>query len=195
MCIRWGTKYGPEYVRNLADQVRQGTTRNYNFICYTDQPERIDGVEYRRTFNGLKGWYQKIGLFKLGELKRPTLFLDLDVIVTPGSLDKFLDWPHSFGIIKDFMNWSPFNSSVMFIQPNINPDIYNHFTKSPYVHPKGDQGIIGEFLPDAETFPADWCASYKVNQVKEEPEGAIVIFHGDPKPPDCQDEWIRKYWP
>lgn len=194
VCIRWGTKYGHEYVMRLYDQVRAGTTRLHDFICFTDQPERQDGIRYEPCFSGsLQGWYQKLGLFKPGVLTRPTLFLDLDVIVT-GSLEKFLDWPCSFGISEDFI-WQGFNSSVMFITPGTCPELYEHFVRDPYVHRKGDQGIIEEFLPEAKTFPRDWCLSYKADKVKEKPKDAIVIFHGKPNPPDCDDQWIKEFWP
>lgn len=188
ICIRWGTKYSPDYVQKLYDQ-----TRPYKFICYTDQPERIEGVEYRPCFEGLEGWYQKLGLFKSGVIEGKSLFLDLDVIVA-GELDRFFDWPHDFGISKDFI-WQGFNSSVMILTPDVCPAIYDDYIKSPRIHRKGDQGIIEEYLPDAVTFPREWCLSYKVDHVHSRPENAIVVLHGLPNPPDCKDEWIKDFWP
>lgn len=192
-CIRWGTKYSFEYVSRLSDQVRKSTTKLHNFVCFTDQPERQSDIEFRPCFEHLEGWYQKLALFKKGIVTRPTLFLDLDVIIT-GSLDPFLDWPYEFGISEDFI-WSGFNSSVMFLTPDVKPEIYDHYIKAPYQHPKGDQGIVEEFIPDAHTFPRDWTLSYKVDKVKTKPENAhIVIFHGKPNPPECSDIWIKEYW-
>ena len=75
ICIRWGTLYSFEYVERLYHQVCLNLDIPFNFICYTDQPERMDGITFRPCFEDLEGWYQKLGLFRDGEIKRPTLFL------------------------------------------------------------------------------------------------------------------------
>lgn len=187
ICIRWGTKYSHDYVVKLRDQLK-----GYNLICLTDQPERVEGIEYRECFEGLEGWYQKLGLFQKGYIEKRTLFLDLDVIVT-GDISHFFNWPYNFGIAQDFI-WNGFNSSVMIIEPDCKPEIYERYKRNPFIHKKGDQGIIEDVFPDAKTFPRDWCVSYKVDKITKKPHNKIVVFHGKPNPPDCKDEWIGEYW-
>ena len=45
ICMKWGTKYGPEYVNRLASMVRRNTTIPCRFVCMTDDPaaERATG--------------------------------------------------------------------------------------------------------------------------------------------------------
>lgn len=69
-CVRWGDKYGPEYVKRLALGVRRNLRRSrYRFVCFTDDIGAlggISGVEARPL--GLrcadwKGWWLKGFLF------------------------------------------------------------------------------------------------------------------------------------
>jgi len=41
LCMKWGTKYGPEYVNRLYGMVRRHLKGDFRFVCLTD---RSDGV-------------------------------------------------------------------------------------------------------------------------------------------------------
>ena len=41
LCMKWGTKYGPEYVNRLYGMVRRHLRGDFRFVCLTD---RSDGV-------------------------------------------------------------------------------------------------------------------------------------------------------
>ena len=41
-CLKWGDKYGPEYVNNLYKMVSRNITIPYEFICFTDNKQGID---------------------------------------------------------------------------------------------------------------------------------------------------------
>ena len=46
ICLKWGTRYGPEYVNRLYSMVKRHTERDLRFICITDDPSGIEnGVE------------------------------------------------------------------------------------------------------------------------------------------------------
>jgi hypothetical protein len=62
-CVRWGSKYGAEYVTKL----RNACERNilpHGFVCFTDNP--VPGVYCRELPSDLPTWWSKIGLFKPG---------------------------------------------------------------------------------------------------------------------------------
>ncbi|RZI92081.1 MAG: glycosyltransferase, partial [Rubrivivax sp.] len=41
ICMKWGTKYGPEYVNRLYAMVRRHLTGDFRFVCLTDDPAGI----------------------------------------------------------------------------------------------------------------------------------------------------------
>lgn len=103
IAIRWGRKYGPEYLDRLYGMVARHTTGPFTFWCVTDQPEGIRpevrclplpdlGCEMPKNTYGIWGksrlWNRDLGGPGVPGPQGPVLFLDLDVVVT-GSLDAF----------------------------------------------------------------------------------------------------------
>ena len=99
LAIRWGRKYGPEYLNRLYGMVARHTTGPFRFFCLTDDPAGIRpevtclplpdlGCELPRNTKGIWGksrlWRPDIGI------EGPVLFMDLDLVVT-GPLDGFFD--------------------------------------------------------------------------------------------------------
>ena len=41
LCMKWGTKYGPEYVNRLHSMVRRHLTIPHRFVCLTDNREGL----------------------------------------------------------------------------------------------------------------------------------------------------------
>ena len=41
ICMKWGTKYGPEYVDRLYAMVRRNLSGDFRFICLTDDSRGI----------------------------------------------------------------------------------------------------------------------------------------------------------
>jgi len=41
LCMKWGTKYGPEYVDRLYGMVARNLARPFRFVCLTDDPAGI----------------------------------------------------------------------------------------------------------------------------------------------------------
>ncbi|MEN9974481.1 MAG: hypothetical protein RLZZ282_487 [Verrucomicrobiota bacterium] len=111
LCMKWGNRYGAEYVNILRSAVARHLTLAHHFICFTDDaagfdpqiitypiPE-LDMPERKR----LTGW-RKLGLFRDDlPLSGPCLFLDLDIVIT-GRLDDFFCYePDKIPIIH---NWT-----------------------------------------------------------------------------------------
>ena len=138
LTFKWGTRYSSDYVNRLHRGVEAHLSRPHRFVCVTDDPSGLEpGIEAypippkpseMKNLYGYadKGWpfiYIKLMVFKPGfaDLSGPTLFLDIDQVVT-GGLDCFFDYlPGEFCIIRNWVEWrktlfrkAPFcgNSSV-----------------------------------------------------------------------------------
>jgi hypothetical protein len=97
LCMKWGTKYGPEYVNRLYAMVRRHLSGDFRFVCLTDDNTGIRSEVQCLPIPPLdlppgipeRGW-TKLATFSqdLHGLKGTALFLDVDVVIT-GSLDDF----------------------------------------------------------------------------------------------------------
>lgn len=113
ICMKWGTLYGPAYVRALQRGVSRHLRRPHRFVCFTDD---VSGLEREveclplPTLNLPAGQadtrWRKLGVFadKLADLTGSTLFLDLDLVVV-GPLDPFFELatevPGAMPLIRD----------------------------------------------------------------------------------------------
>ncbi len=115
LCMKWGTKYGPEYVNRLYGMVSRHLRGPFRFVCLTDNsmgvnPE-VDCLPLPRMElapGADRGW-PKLSTFKAGlhGLKGTALFLDLDVVIV-GDITPFFEQPGDFLIIKDWKRpWRP----------------------------------------------------------------------------------------
>ena len=109
ICIKWGNKFGAEYVNSLYKMVEKNLTLPHRFVCFTDNSQGfLEGIEVRPlpelNDEGLpeKAW-KKLGLFtdKLADLEGEALFLDLDVVIRD-NIDCFFEKEGEFYIIKDW---------------------------------------------------------------------------------------------
>lgn len=119
LTLKWGTLYSADYVNRIYRAAKKHLHRPFRFVCVTDDPkgldEGVDAVPFPEKPEWLKlnerysSWptiYVKLLVFEKGfaDLEGPTLFLDIDQIIT-GDLDVFFDYkPGKFCIIH---NWMP----------------------------------------------------------------------------------------
>ena len=126
LCLKWGRLYGPEYTNRLYRGVKRHLSRPFRFVCCTDDPTGIDPavecVPLPENPDVLgRAWpniFAKLCFFKPGfaNLEGPTLFLDVDLLVT-GPLDKFFDYrPGDFCIIY---NWIELRKRLLRKVPEI----------------------------------------------------------------------------
>ncbi len=172
-CVKKGDLYGDEYVLRLQRGIaRHMPHKDWEFVCLTDKP--IPGILCQGLTDDLPGYWSKLELFKYSE---PFLQFDLDVVIT-GSLQPLIDWD-GFGIIKDY---------EVGIWDRFNPDMMKSFHG-------GDQHYISHMMPGAKTFPKEWFPSYKADkcQAGVPAEAIACIFHGRPKPHECNG-WVAKTW-
>ena len=123
ICMKWGTKYGPEYVNRLYAMVRRHLTGDFNMVCLTDDSTGIRSEVQCLPIPALdlppgipeRGW-TKLASFTqdLHGLRGTALFLDVDVVIV-GSMDGFFEVPGDFMIIHDYTRpWRITGNSSVF---------------------------------------------------------------------------------
>ena len=218
ICMKWGDKFGPEYVNNLYYMVEKNLTIPHRFVCFTDNAEGLDeGIEARPlpelNDDGLpeKAW-KKLGLFteKLADLEGTALFLDLDIVIRE-NIDEFFKVEGDFLIIKDwdFPNDIIGNSSVFRFEVNKYPHIIPNFYKEGKdirKRYKNEQAFLSHQMYDKgvlKYWDKKWCVSFKRNclrpfplnffQTPKDPtEAKILVFHGRPTPEQAYKGFMGK---
>lgn len=168
VCLKWGTKYGPDYVNRLFHMVSRHLTRPFRFYCLTEHPGGLDaGIVPLplETSPGLTGWWYKLSLFRpdFHGLSGNLLYLDLDVVIT-GNIDFLADLPGDFLIIRDWSRSKMWNSSVMRFRIGAYTRVWDSFrerTAEIVGRYHGDQEWIFACVPEASNWPADRIVSYK----------------------------------
>ena len=181
LCMKWGTKFGPEYVNRLHAMVRRNLSRPLRFVCLTEDEvgfhpdvEVLPLPDVGWT-EGIRehGWW-KVGLFSesLGDLSGPALFLDLDVVVVD-ALDPLFDQPDEVLVPRDYrrlrVRGDTFvgNTSVLRFPVGKYPEVMDEFRRDfPAIrrrvrneqeflsHHFHGRGLLGYW-------PSEWCPSFK----------------------------------
>lgn len=211
ICMKWGTKYGPEFVNRLRSMVRRHLARSHRFVCFTDDGTGLDADIEVKPLPPMdlppgkeRGWL-KLATFNspLADLTGTTLFLDIDVVIVD-SIDCLFDHPGEFCIIHDWNKpWRiTGNSSVYRFEAGAHPEILDYFVKN-IEQVKHEVRNEQEYLTrevhrmgKLTYWPKDWCVSFKYGcmpvfpfnyfKVPTIPQGArVVVFHGLPNPDDA----------
>ncbi len=181
ICVKWGDKYGPEYVNRLKSMMTKHCTRPFKMWCYTDD---FYGIDYDIEIIGipenemLEGWWNKVGIFKRTmPYTGRCLYLDLDTVIQNNIADlidfetRYLCGVYTYwnDISTDgdyrysTLRWKlPFNSSVMTWDAESCYWIWdrfwlehNEFIMKYY----GDDKFLGNEVLDWKTFPKGWIYS------------------------------------
>lgn len=121
VCMKWGTKYGNDYVNRLYNMVSRNMTRPFRFVCYTDNKEGInpavevyDHPPFEAASLQTMGAYRKKTLcradlapFKEGER---FLYLDLDLVIMD-NIDAVFDYKPEADFIICY-NWTRGNGTI-----------------------------------------------------------------------------------
>jgi len=217
VCMKWGTRYGPDYVNRLYGMVRRHTTGDIRFLCLTDDASGIreevacfdcPTIDIPAPYNNL-GW-RKVNLFapKVADLTGDVLFIDLDVVIT-GPLDAFFEHEPDQPFVVMQNPTQPGsrigNTSVYRFRVGASPDVLDKLlADAPAMieQYRNSQTFISRTIGQIAFWPEPWCASFKVKCIPPFPqrlwrpptlpEGArVVIFPGKPDP----DEAAAGTWP
>ncbi|CAD8098711.1 unnamed protein product [Paramecium primaurelia] len=210
ICMKWGTKYGPDYVNKLYNGFKRHCTRQFNFICVTDDPKDLqNGIITRELKKGWTGWWGKATLF-MDYYEYPPgklFFIDLDMIIT-GNVDEIMDYKGAFGILKtdeiacEKQNKNGYNSSIVIWN---NREVFKRIFTELDSNWKNIQKFIVrfDFWLEMIVENADFLQDIYPTQIsdfvfecKEQvPQNTrIVTFPRMPKPDSYPAEWIKEKW-
>lgn len=181
VCIKWGRKFGPEYVNNLYHMVQRNITIPYRFICITDVSEGFDdGVDVlplpdfkeppQKYLDKCLAW-RKICFLgdSYYDIKGKVLFLDLDVLVID-NIDCFFTFSDKFAMPE---NWSQpgrriGQASAFCFEMGQYPDLLGNWEEdaaSVYENYETEQVYIPQYLGEARSvwFPVEWVRSFKAH--------------------------------
>ena len=171
----------------------------------------------------IKTWWSKLWMFnKDFPLQGNILYFDLDVIVFKNIDELFNYNPDKFMIIRDFnrcrvKDWKQSNSSVMRWKPGTMNYLWDEFVQNPsqiMQNNHGDQDwIMRRGHQDINHWPDEWIRSYKwemvgfkntkirkgVKHIFQHPariteQNKVAVFHGEPKPFNCGDDFVVENW-
>jgi len=169
-----------------------------------------------------KGWWNKIELTKPGLFDGWVMYLDLDIVIRSNIdhlvklalTDVYRVWmrddfsyPLSKNHRKDLdpetrkLLGGPgcCNSSVMIWHGNAMFPVWEAWSSRrseilSTLH--GDQNLISQVLwPDKIGFlPETSVQSYKYGKLRGESPSPITVCHGNPKPHEIREPWVREHW-
>ena len=184
VCMKFGNRYGANYVNNLYRGVRRHLSRPFVFYCFTDDRSGLDpGIEVRDYETLLvhesmrRTVYTKYSIMhSLSGLKGPTLFLDIDILLLD-SIDALFDYAgERFCIIRNWYSWwknilrarpDIGNSSVFRFQGGECDHVLERYLRDPsYVDEAfpTEQAFLTDCMRDEKAYwPSEWIQSFKHN--------------------------------
>ena len=189
LCMKWGTKYGPEYVNRLYHMVQRNLTLPFTMVCLTDDARGLDSAIQCHPIPELKlpqglperGW-KKLTTFSpnLYGLKGTALFLDIDIVIID-NIDCFFTQPNTrndeLWIIRDWKKpWRLVgNSSVYRFEIGSIPNLLHYFeTNFAQIRQRfrHEQAFLSWYVREHHQlsyWPQNWCLSYKYDILKKLP--------------------------
>ncbi|GJM03107.1 MAG: hypothetical protein DHS20C08_16080 [Rhodomicrobium sp.] len=216
--IKWGTRYGSDYVNRLYNMVKRNTVNETRFVCFTEDatgvkpgveikplpqiniPDRVSSTPWRK----LCLWQDP-----LEDISGDVLFLDLDLVIT-GNMDDFFSYePGRYAVIHNWTqpNLQIGNTSCFRFRVGKHTHIFDEFVKDPEAilrQYRIEQQYISHKIPDQVFWPKEWCVSFKHNLLPPWPQRfftvpplpddtKLVAFTGKPDPEDAViGKWPEK---
>ena len=205
-CVCIGDKYNTGYVYALKEMVSRNLTLPHTFKCITTH--YLHGINTVNPFVPYQGFWCKMSLFAPTVATGPSIYLDLDVVIT-GNIDYLADYTDTFSAPPNWANsgHGGIQSSVMcwpgnwtFPYDEIRKDWPGTVDSNGYREMRGykfwgDQEYLWCILGDNwEKIPNVGSYKYHVMSSGTIPEWMrICVFHGRPDPHEVSDECLSPY--
>ena len=204
--LRSGGDFDAEWVAKLQAGVKRNLTIPHKFVCLSDVDVPCERIPIEVDW---PGWWPKLLLFKPGLITGPTVFFDLDTVIT-GNIDALAKLTPDFAVLTNFFDPEMIGGGMFwFSGRNVPTEIYTKFAKMPdaYIahHVRnrngtyvGDQGfiydVLGADIPRInDEFPG--IKGYKYHcKNRLPPDAKIVCFAGHPRPSEVDAGWMDTHW-
>ena len=205
-CVRWGNKYGPEYVERL----RRGVTRHMPSV-----PWCFDVFDESRLPAGVAGWWNKLALFAADAFPHGdrVVYFDLDTLIR-GPLDLLVRRTEEIMLLRDPFNPKQNYSSACMLWTAGCADFWDRWNEQnrptdgfKIRKSKGDQAFIQWCIENPRSKEArrlrparlqdvlpGMFRSYKVDCAAGPRDAAVVLFHGKPAMHEVVDAWVTEEW-
>lgn len=206
--VKTGPGYRAEYPNKMLSMLKRHLQAPFKLHCLTDDAADLNPeIAVIRPDVILPGWWNKLYVFSGLMPQGPLLYLDLDQILLndiTGIVEECQKYP--FACYADHIHWQGVKLGTAWMQfeghslLNIFEGFWNSRRKVMYDYQSGgDQVYLGPLLQDVfywdEVFPGA-VASYKFDLKKgnPKPENKLVNCHGNPKPHQITDDWVKEHW-
>jgi len=204
------TGYSPEWVDRLVAGIERNSIQRNTFFCLVDR----DDYSFRENVtpillkDKIEGWSPMMECFRPEICDGTRMVLGLDTIIT-GSIEHILEWDDGeCGLLDDpFAKDKLCNGIGIYKQSTINR--FWHLWKNRerlfinnelyYNGAISEMAFLRIVAADSHRlnriFPNEICsykAHWKVN-TKQRQDARIVYFHGNPKPPNIEQE-LLEHW-
>jgi len=200
------------YVNNLYEGVKRFSTRDFDFICFTNEDLSLSDGVLKRNFPLLttKGVLPRLYMFspESGLNGRQTLCLDLDVVIV-GSLEKIMAYDGLFAARSKFMpgqKWKLDGDIMSFRAGDQAAQLFwDPFIANIDRAVESTQGrerywvrhVADKFADRWDKIAPGAVVSYKwhIRKKGEVPnDAAIVSCHGTPRTHQINQPWIKEFW-
>ena len=108
-CLKWGTKYGPEYVTRLRNSLEIYVQKEFSFICITDDP--VNGIQCE-DLRKYKLYREPVFTAEKMELMMhkhagTNILLDLDILIHGDITHLCMEEPKLPGPRFIYTHWTP----------------------------------------------------------------------------------------
>jgi hypothetical protein len=195
-CVCVGTKYPLGYVYALQEAVGRHLSVPHVFRCISEH--EMPDIWTTPPPAPFWGWWSKANLWAPGVARGPSLYFDLDVVIT-GSLDYLAEYTqHEFAAPANWAQsgYGGIQSSVMAWRGNWSEPFDYIRRQWPEIMQRlwGDQEAIWEMLGDRWVrIPQVYSYKYHCREGKHPKDMAVCVFHGEPKPHEVHDEWLLPF--
>lgn len=152
-------------------------------------------------------------MFRNGVITGPTLYLDLDTVIT-GPLDDIAKIVYPFAALRNFHQPDFIGSGVMWFRDAdaVPHRVYEKFARMPLAYIEhhdrvqkgshlGDQAFIFDALHEKgiqipalqDAFPCIYSYKYHCRAALP-PNASIIAFHGEPRLHQVKAPWIERHW-
>jgi hypothetical protein len=200
-----------QYITNLYKGVKRNTTKEFDFICFTNEPVKVDTNIQIKPLPMITtvGVLPRMYMFskESGLWGRQVLCLDLDIVIV-GNIDPLLEYTGEFCTRSKFMKGEEYklDGDIMsFKAGQENTErFWAPFVKNPEYVEELTNGrerywvrhVAGDIAERWDKIVPGAVISYKrhFKKGKHTKQTAIVSCHGAPRPHQIEDKLIKKNW-